>query len=192
LRPGGPAPPLVLLPPTVPLLPPMVPGIAAGGGGSADAGPAERLAGKKRPRTLRTAAGEVWEDPTLEEWPENDYRLWVGNLALELTSDELGKAFTKYPSFAMARVVPNRLEPGNNRGYGFVSFLDPMDMVRALDEMDRKYIGPQKCVLKRADTSLRSFDQAAQDPRTLARLIAMRKALDSRDPFADVRKKSMS
>ncbi len=159
-------------------------GGAAGGGGAED----ERLAGKKRPRTLRTAAGEVWEDPTLDEWPENDFRLWVGNLALELTSEELGKAFMKYPSFAMARVIPNHMEPGKSRGYGFVSFLDPMDMARAMDEMNRKYVGTQKCIIKKADASRRAFDTAAESRK----LIGVRKALDSHNPFADVRRKALN
>ncbi len=32
---------------------------------------------------VRTGAGETWVDPTLNEWPENDYRLFVGDLGNE-------------------------------------------------------------------------------------------------------------
>ena len=30
---------------------------------------------KKKWKIVRKAGGEVWEDPTLEEWPENDFRI---------------------------------------------------------------------------------------------------------------------
>ena len=42
----------------------------------------EEKAPKKEDKnpTLRKAAGLVWEDKSLVEWPENDYRIFVGNL----------------------------------------------------------------------------------------------------------------
>ena len=52
----------------------------------------------------------------------------------------LKQAFSKYASFAMARVVQDKLR-GKNKGFGFVSFLDPKDFVDALDNMNGKYIG---------------------------------------------------
>jgi hypothetical protein len=33
---------------------------------------------------MRKAAGEVWEDKTMEDWPENDYRIFCGNLGNEV------------------------------------------------------------------------------------------------------------
>jgi hypothetical protein len=35
---------------------------------------------------VRKAAGKAWVDPTLSEWPENDFRLFVGDLAKEVGS----------------------------------------------------------------------------------------------------------
>lgn len=35
---------------------------------------------KVEKHTLRKVAGEVWEDKTMEEWPENDFRIFCGNL----------------------------------------------------------------------------------------------------------------
>ena len=54
--------------------------------------------------TKRTAAGEVWEDKTLEDWPENDYRLFCGNLGNEVNDEVLASAFRKsFPNgFLMA------------------------------------------------------------------------------------------
>jgi len=48
--------------------------------------------------------GGRWRDPTLDEWPENDFRIFVGDLGNECNDDALGKAFQKYPSFAKAKV----------------------------------------------------------------------------------------
>jgi hypothetical protein len=53
---------------------------------------------------VRKAAGEVWVDSTLNEWPENDYRIFVGDLAKEITTSDLDKTFRVYPSFAKAKV----------------------------------------------------------------------------------------
>ena len=36
---------------------------------------------------VRTSAGYNWEDPTLAEWPENDYRIFVGDLGNEVRNE---------------------------------------------------------------------------------------------------------
>ncbi|XLR03895.1 hypothetical protein HN51_058721 [Arachis hypogaea] len=56
----------------------------------------------------RRAAGQTWEDPSLAEWPENDHRLFCGNLGNEVNDDVLSKAFTRFPSFNMARVMRDK------------------------------------------------------------------------------------
>lgn len=33
---------------------------------------------------FRKVAGEVWEDKTMGDWPENDYRVFCGNLGNEV------------------------------------------------------------------------------------------------------------
>jgi hypothetical protein len=53
---------------------------------------------------VRMAAGEKWFDPTLGEWPDNDHRIFVGDLGNEVNDELLSKAFQKYPSFAKAKV----------------------------------------------------------------------------------------
>ncbi|CDP20223.1 unnamed protein product [Coffea canephora] len=52
----------------------------------------------------RKAAGQAWEDPTLADWPENDSGLFCGDLGNEVNDDVLSKAFSRFPSFNMARV----------------------------------------------------------------------------------------
>jgi hypothetical protein len=53
---------------------------------------------------VRKAADEVWVDDTLQEWPENDFRIFVGDLAKETTTEHLTKTFQHLASFAKAKV----------------------------------------------------------------------------------------
>jgi hypothetical protein len=95
---------------------------------------------KSTKRFVRTGAGETWVDDTLTEWPENDFRLFIGDLAKETTTEMLAAAFSQYKSFAKAKVItPKSLTKA--RGYGFVSFIDPMDCAKALREQNGKYLG---------------------------------------------------
>lgn len=98
----------------------------------------------------RTAAGEVWTDPTLSEWPENDYRIFVGDLAPDTTDEQLHATFSTYTSYNMSRIVRDK-RTGECRGYAFVSFADGREMVRAMREKNGKYVGSRPVKLKRSD-----------------------------------------
>ena len=102
-------------------------------------------------------AGEKWVDPSLLEWPENDYRLFVGNLDKEAKHEQLVSAFNKYPSYAMAKVVTNKWD-NKCKGYGFVSFLDPMDCAKALRLEQGKYCGLRPMQLKKSQWASRSLE----------------------------------
>ena len=84
---------------------------------------------------LRTAAKESWVDPTMTDWPENDFRIFCGDLGNEVSDAMLTSAFSKYPSFAKAKVIRDK-RTGKSKGYGFVSFLEPHDFIRAFKEMN--------------------------------------------------------
>jgi RNA recognition motif-containing protein len=96
----------------------------------------------------RKAAGQQWEDKTLAEWPENDFRIFCGDLGNEVNDDHLKNAFAKYPSFQRAKVIRDKVS-GKTKGYGFVSFSDPRDYVKALREMNGKYIGNRPVKLRK-------------------------------------------
>ncbi|XP_060184381.1 uncharacterized protein LOC132614043 [Lycium barbarum] len=100
----------------------------------------EHKAEAKKKAIPRKAAGHSWEDPTLAEWPENDYRLFCGDLGNEVNDDVLSKAFSRFPTFNMAKVVRDK-RTGKTKGYGFVSFSYPLDLAAALKEMNGKYVG---------------------------------------------------
>ena len=70
-----------------------------------------------------SSAGSAWEDPSLHEWPDDDHRIFVGDLGNECNDDLLAQAFQHYKSFQKAKVVREK-NSGKSRGYGFVSMLD--------------------------------------------------------------------
>jgi hypothetical protein len=59
---------------------------------------------------VRTGAGEVWVDDTLKDWPENDYRIFVGDLGKETNTEMLAKIFQPYKSFAKAKVMQTLMQ----------------------------------------------------------------------------------
>lgn len=120
--------------------------LASHGGQEVSNGVTKKRRGKGH---KRTAAGETWVDSTLDDWPSDDFRIFVGDLASDATSEDLTAAFCKYPSFNMARVVLDK-RTGECRGYGFVSFAKGNDMVSALREMNGKYIGNRPVKLKKS------------------------------------------
>lgn len=107
---------------------------------------------------VRSAAGQTWSDPTLTQWPENDFRLFVGNLAKDLKDHDLAHHFSKYPSFVMARIMYNKSD-GKSRGYGFVSVLDPKDCANAIREMNQSWLGSRPIQVKRSDWKDREWKE---------------------------------
>ncbi|KAI9926908.1 hypothetical protein AWENTII_011550 [Aspergillus wentii] len=102
----------------------------------------------------RAGGGQTWTDSTLLEWDPAHFRLFVGNLAGEVTDDSLLKAFAKYTSIQKARVIRDK-RTQKSKGYGFVSFSDGDDYFAAAREMQGKYIGSHPVLLRRATTEVR-------------------------------------
>merc|ERR1712210_191967 len=100
---------------------------------------------------IRCAAGEKWDDPTLGEWDAADYRIFAGDLGNEVTDDVLSRAFNKYPSFLKAKVIREKgPKMGKSKGYGFISFRDPEDFIKAMREMNGKYVGNRPIKLRKS------------------------------------------
>ncbi|CDJ57272.1 RNA recognition motif-containing protein, putative [Eimeria maxima] len=112
---------------------------------------------EKKKVHLRKAAGHIWSDPTLDEWSENDHRVFCGDLGNEVTDEVLASAFRKYKSFDKARVVRDK-RTGKTKGYGFVSFMDPNDMLKAIKEMNYKYVGNRPIRVLRSKWKDREID----------------------------------
>ncbi|CAH1763003.1 18302_t:CDS:2 [Entrophospora sp. SA101] len=107
--------------------------------------------------TVRAAGGEVWEDSTLLEWDSNDFRLFCGDLGNEVTDDMLYKAFSKYLSIQKTKVIRDK-RTGKSKGYGFVSFKDADEFVKAWKEMNGKYVGNRPIKLRKSNWKDRNFD----------------------------------
>lgn len=143
---------------------------AAGGGGAgvsaptyppSSSAPQQAQPPPSKPSLKRSAAGETWVDPTLADWPANDYRLFVANLGPEASEDILAAAFSKYRTFAKCRVVKPKIGQGGQgkvKPYGFVSFIDPWDALAALKEMDGAYIGSRPCSLRKSNWESRGAE----------------------------------
>jgi len=103
----------------------------------------------------RSGGGTSWTDDSLLEWDPAHFRIFVGNLAGEVTDESLLKAFAKYPSVQKARVVRDK-RTTKSKGYGFVSFANGDDYFQAAKDMQGKYIGSHPVLIKRAMTEVRA------------------------------------
>lgn len=104
---------------------------------------------------VRSGGGKTWQDSSLLEWDPSHPRLFVGNLAGEVTDDTLLKAFSRYPSVQKARVIRDK-RTTKSKGFGFVSFGTSDDYFQAAKEMNNKYIGSHPVTIKRSTTEIKA------------------------------------
>mmetsp|Transcript_16140 Transcript_16140/g.18634 ORF Transcript_16140/g.18634 Transcript_16140/m.18634 type:complete len:243 (+) Transcript_16140:31-759(+) len=112
---------------------------------------------------LCSAAGRIWKDHSLSDWPEDDYRLFVGNLSKDVNDPELYDHFAKYSSLQMVKVI--RDQNGLSKGYGFVSLLEPMDCAKAMREMDQSWLSSRPIKVKRSDWKDRELKNVKKKKR---------------------------
>lgn len=123
----------------------------------ADTGVASVVPGGKdgaKPTVVRTGGGTQWTDSSLLEWDPSHFRIFVGNLAGEVTDESLLKAFSRWPSVQKARVVRDK-RTTKSKGFGFVSFSDGDEFFQAAKEMQGKYIGSHPVLIKRSTTEIK-------------------------------------
>lgn len=113
--------------------------------------------GKKQKKIVRTAGGQTWEDQTLLEWDNDDFRIFCGDLGNDVNEDILTRAFNKYPSFVKCKVVRDR-RTNKSKGYGFISFKEPGDFIKAMRDMDGKYVGSRPIKLRRSNWKDRNIE----------------------------------
>ncbi|CAI0449354.1 unnamed protein product [Linum tenue] len=95
----------------------------------------------------------------------DDYRLFCGDLGNEVNDDVISKAFSRFPSFNMAKVVRDK-RTGKTKGYGFVSFSNPTDLAAALKEMNGKYVGNRPIKLRKSNWKERTDYDALGRPKS--------------------------
>lgn len=86
-------------------------------------------------KTVRQAGGLTWEDQSLADWPEDDFRIFCGDLGNDVNDELLTRTFSKFASFQRAKVIRDK-RTNKTKGYGFVSFKEPADFIKAMKEFD--------------------------------------------------------
>jgi hypothetical protein len=96
-----------------------------------------------------SGTGKPFFDETLYEWPDNDFRMFVGNIDPAVSDEALRNHFAnRYTSFQKARII-REPKTGISKGYGFVSFANALELARALREMDQTWLGSRPIRVKR-------------------------------------------
>ena len=89
----------------------------------------------------------------------------------EVTDEVLANAFKKYASFSKARVIRDK-KTLKSKGFGFVSILKVDDYIKAMREMQGKYVGNRPITLKRSDWQKKSaLNQKSQQHFLLINLM---------------------
>lgn len=109
-----------------------------------------------RNKFVRVGGGEKWVDASLADWPENDFRLFIGDLGEDVSEKHLDECFQCYPSYAMSKVVRTKWD-NKSKGYGFVSFLDPLDCAKALREKNGKWLGQRPMKISKSQWNKRNL-----------------------------------
>lgn len=81
---------------------------------------------------------------------------------LQVNEDALQKAFQHIPSYSKCRIVKD-YKKNKAKGYGFVSFMDQTEGIKALKQMNGKYIGNRPCQLKKSSHDVRNVPEAGGD-----------------------------
>ncbi|XP_071453271.1 RNA-binding protein 42 [Hetaerina americana] len=127
---------------------------------------------KRTKKIIRVAGGQQWEDNSLAEWDDDDYRIFCGDLGNDVTDEVLTRAFSKYQSFLKAKVVRDK-RTNKTKGFGFVSFKDPQDFIKAMKEMNGRYVGSRPIKLRKSTWKNRNLDMARKKEKEKAALIGL-------------------
>lgn len=123
-------------------------------------------------KTIRQAGGSTWEDQSLADWPEDDFRIFCGDLGNDVNDELLTRTFSKFASFQRAKVIRDK-RTSKSKGYGFVSFKEPQDFIRAMKEMDGKYVGSRPIKLRKSTWRQRGIDEKRKKDAEKKALLAL-------------------
>ena len=75
--------------------------------------------------------------------------LYVGNLAPDVTDDELRQAFEEHGEVSSAAVLKDRYT-GESRGFGFVEMQSKSEAIEAIKQVDGKEIKGKRLIVNEA------------------------------------------
>ena len=90
-------------------------------------------------------------------------RLFVGNLAQQITDEELGQAFAPYGAVRKAEVVRGR--GGRGRGFGYVELASDEAVTRAIAELNGCEIHGRSVTVAEAQSSAPRTNMQEADQR---------------------------
>lgn len=123
-------------------------------------------------KTVRQAGGVTWEDHSLADWPDDDFRIFCGDLGNDVNDEMLTRTFNKFPSFQRAKVIRDK-RTSKSKGYGFVSFKEPQDFIRAMKEMDGRYVGTRPIKLRKSTWRNRGMEEKRKKEAEKKALLAL-------------------
>lgn len=123
-------------------------------------------------KTVRQAGGITWEDHSLADWPDDDFRIFCGDLGNDVNDELLTRTFSKFPSFQRAKVIRDK-RTSKSKGYGFVSFKEPQDFIRAMKEMDGRYVGTRPIKLRKSTWRNRGLEEKRKKEAEKKALLAL-------------------
>ena len=86
-----------------------------------------------------------------DHFDPSHWRLFVGNLGPEVSDPLLLSSFqNSYPSCSKALIIRD-WKSQKSKGYGFVTFSEGKDFLKALKEMQGKWIGNRQCIIKKSE-----------------------------------------
>ncbi|KAL1506366.1 hypothetical protein ABEB36_005741 [Hypothenemus hampei] len=129
-----------------------------------------RRGGTKDRKLIRIAGGQTWEDHSLADWPDDDFRIFCGDLGNDVTDELLTRTFNKFPSFQRAKVIRDK-RTNKSKGYGFVSFKEPGDFTKAMKEMNGRYVGSRPIKLRKSTWRNRCIDIVKRKEKEKAVLV---------------------
>ena len=74
-------------------------------------------------------------------------KVFIGSLSWNVREPELEEVFSKIGAIEDVKVITDR-ESGRSRGFAFVTFADPNDAQKAVDELDGTEIDGRQIVVK--------------------------------------------
>ena len=105
----------------------------------------------KNQKNLQTAKQVQTSALPNDFFDPSHWRLFVGNLGPEVTDSLLLNTFKNaYPSTSKVLLVRDR-KTQKSKGYSFVAFGDGKEFLKALKEMNGKWIGNRQCIIKKSD-----------------------------------------
>jgi RNA recognition motif-containing protein len=93
------------------------------------------------------------------EEQNSESKLFVGNLAWGVTSEDLGAFFSEIGEVASANVITDR-QTGRSRGFGFVEMASADLAQKAVDELNEKELQGRKIVVNIAKPKAPRDDMA--------------------------------